>query len=411
MTRLADMTARLHPLLREGEAIAAALTPAAVALETATVDALEVQRAHRFDDALELEEAAALAALLDIAPEPWQNLALYRAWVHASREALLQGAVTRGAIEGFARRYAAAHSAATRIRVGPGQPDLVENPPRRATARPPGLAMAPLAQLPVEVTSLTDAPASFLLTGLAAGPEACPLLANLATGTGLLWRGRIAPGQQLALRAGEDGIATATLDGIDYSERLIGLTGFQPGKTWSPSQQATPAPAIRLRRGANTLWFLPVALHDAEGLDRFLLTLADLDLRQGRYDETAFDHALFDHPAAIQLLATWIENEPASIALDFHAALVRRPAAAAGSAEAERERLAGALDVGIQRLRAAGIRARVDTRPFAETQGATDRLAAVLPLRLREAGSSGGERLPEMTAHWGVTPFDGSTFG
>ena len=409
MSRLDDMAGRLHPLLREGELLRAALAPSAVAAEIATEDMVEIGRAHRFDDVLELTEAVRLAALLDIGAEPWQSLPLFRAWVHATRDALHDGAVTHAALEGFARRYAATHQGATRARVGTGQPALVENPPRRATAQPDGLAMPPLAKLTVTVTSLADTPVSLLLTGLAAGPEAAPLIANLTTGTALIWKGRVPPGARLAILATE-GRATAVLDGIDVSDRLVGLTGFTPGADWTPAQIAAPAPPIAVRRGDNQVWFFPVALYDADGLDRFLLGLPDLDLAEGRWDSSLFDHALFDQPACVQLLATWLEDEPAAIALDVPAELVLRPANATGPPDADRDRLVTALDAGIQRLKAAGIHAATRARSFSNLQPATDRLVAVLPMHLKEAGSSGAERMPDTGGLWGVTPFDGSTF-
>lgn len=411
MSRLSDMARRLHPLLREGEAIAAILTPPAVALEIVTEEALDVQRAHRFDDVLTLEEAAALAALLDIPPEPWQNLALFRAWVHANRDAVLAGSVTVDAITTFARRYAAEHSAAKEVRFGPDEAQLVENPQRRAVARPDGLDMPALSRLSLEVASVADASAGILLTGVAGGPEACPLIANLTTGTGLLWRGRVMPGQRLAIRAGAEGVATATLEGVDVSDRLVGLTGLVPGTSWAPGQVTRPAPALALRRGGNILWFLPVAHYDTEGLDRFLLSLADLDMRQGKWDESRFNHALFDQPPAVRLVATWVEREPAAIALDMSAASVVRAAAATGTAEEDLDRLAAAFERGLQRLKAAGVRAQIRRTPFVETQGAFDRLAAMLPMHLKEAGSTGAERLPDLAGRWGVTPYDGSTFG
>ncbi|WP_164212863.1 hypothetical protein, partial [Stenotrophomonas maltophilia] len=78
-----------------------------------------------------------------------------------------------------------------------------------------------------------------LFTGLADGPEAAPLIANLTTGAALVWRGRIPPGAQLAIRVQGDR-AIALLDGADVSDRLVGLTGFVPGEAWSPTQVATP---------------------------------------------------------------------------------------------------------------------------------------------------------------------------
>ncbi len=129
MKRAREMAGRLPPLYREGALVTGLLEQAAGQIEIAADDALEVQRAHWFDDALELGEAAGLASVLGIAPEPWQDLRLYRAWVHAQRDAMLKGGgVTAAAVLGFARDYAQAWQQATGVRLG-GEPTLIENPP------------------------------------------------------------------------------------------------------------------------------------------------------------------------------------------------------------------------------------------------------------------------------------------
>jgi hypothetical protein len=78
----------------------------------------EVQRAHWFGTTLELDEAARLAALLDIAPEAWHGLATFRGWVQALRDAMLrEGAVTRRALQLFVAEYATAFQGATGVQV------------------------------------------------------------------------------------------------------------------------------------------------------------------------------------------------------------------------------------------------------------------------------------------------------
>src|SRR5204862_6424563 len=81
-------------------------------------------------------------------------------------------------------------------------------------------------------------------------------------------------------------------------------------------------------------------------------------------------------------LATWIEIEPAAIALDVAAQAVSRPVDAAGSAEADRDRLIGALDTGIQRLKAAGIRASTRGRSEEHTSELQSRRDLVCRLLL-----------------------------
>src|SRR5262245_42645456 len=108
--RARDMARRLPPLYHEGEIAAAVIEQPALQIEIATEYALEVQRVHFFNETLELEEAAKLAAILDFKPEPWQDLLLFRPWVHAQRDAILNGgAVTVAGIESFSKSYTEAY--------------------------------------------------------------------------------------------------------------------------------------------------------------------------------------------------------------------------------------------------------------------------------------------------------------
>lgn len=411
MKRALDMADRLPPLYREGELLIGLLEQAAEQIEIAADDALQVQRAHWFDDALELEEVAQLAALLAIAPEPWQDVRLFRAWVHAQRDALLHGGgVTADALLGFAHDYVQAWSAATGLRLGGGDPQLVDNPPIARIARPPVDDTVPLTQFSVAMSGLDDAPLSLLLTGLAAAPEHSPLVANLTTGEALLYRGAIGVGQRLWLRAGSDGTLTARLEQRDVTAHMLNIHALEPGQPWAASQLATPAKALRLVHGENRLWFLPVAHYDEGGLDRALLALADLALTQGRYDSSRYDHALYAQEAAVSLKLRWIEAQPATFALRLPATSVRQRAPAAASAKDMRRQIEQALVTGVGRLKAAGVRAQVGALPFTEQQRSMDYLTQVLPLRLRDAGATGADRLPDAGGLFGVTEYGESTY-
>ncbi|HEX6047167.1 MAG TPA: hypothetical protein VFZ22_21945, partial [Pyrinomonadaceae bacterium] len=189
MKRADDMASRLPSLYREGELVVASLSQPAVQLEIVEEELLDIQRAHHFDAALELTDAAKLAALLDFVPEPWQNLALFRSWVHSQRNAALRrGAVTIEALTGFAADYAEGYQDATRVRFQDQDPVLIENPPRRQTLRP-GLIdnITPLSQFTIENKGLDETTVSFLLAGLPAGPESVPVMVNLTTGEGLMF--------------------------------------------------------------------------------------------------------------------------------------------------------------------------------------------------------------------------------
>ena len=74
MGHVESMLKRLPQLYRDGELVRDVLELPALQIEILEEEALEVQRAHWFDTTLELEEASSLAAILDIAPEPWQQL-------------------------------------------------------------------------------------------------------------------------------------------------------------------------------------------------------------------------------------------------------------------------------------------------------------------------------------------------
>jgi hypothetical protein len=415
------MAAVLPPLYREGELVASLLDVPGVALDVVDEELVSIQRSHWFDQAVELEHAAALAAVLDLSPEPWQTLRLFRAWVHAFRDALLlEGSLTRPALTGFVRAYANAFQAAEQALALPPlddfaaepsatRPALVENPARRREQRAPATGgIEPLHQFEVVNGGLDPAAAGFLLKGLPDGQECVPVIANVTTGEALVYHGTIGAGQRLWIAPGEDGAAQARLERTDVTARLVGVTGLVPGTPW-PSV-ATPARPLSLAPGPNRLWFLPVAHFDDRGLDRFLLALADLDMHEGRFDETGFDHSLFYLDPAVTLHAVWTEAEPAAFAIELPAGTLRHEAGAEADARAARTQLESSLRSSIDRLRAAGVRAEVALRDFRETQRTGDALVAIQPIVRRELGPTGADALPDAGGVFGVTGFDDSTY-
>ena len=423
MARVDDMLRRLPQLYRDGELVRDILELPALQLEIAGEDALEVQRAHWFDRTLNLDEAARLAALLDFTPETWQELAEFRAWVHALRDAMLdEGAVTKAAFREFVARYIAEYQTAVKVSaVAPmrswldepstTRPALIENPRRRRFSRAP-LAddIEPLQQFSVVQRGLDETPASFLLIGLPVGPESVPMIANTTTGNALIFLDNLPPGARLWIRAKEDGSVGARLEDRDVSARLRSVTGLQPGIAWSAAQVQQPARALTLRRGRNDLWFLPVAHFDASGLDRFLLALADLLLRQGRFDETPFDQSLFHQQPAALLRLMWIETEPASFEIKIPAGgLISRDGELREALNA-RERLGLSLNLAVRKLKAAGVAASVELLPFVETQRQMDFMTAVQPVVHRERGPMGADAFPAAGGVFEVTKFENSTY-
>jgi hypothetical protein len=423
MAHAKRMAERLPPLYREGELIAGVLGVPGVAVDVLDEDMLGVQVAHWFDRAVEQADVARLAELLDLVPEPWQTVGLFRAWVHAFRDALLrEGAVTTAAITSFVRAYGEAFQSGEEMLAlppldefesapSPTRAALVENPVLRREQRTPTTGgIEPLHQFELVNGSLDPAPVSFLVTGLPDSPECVPLIANVTTGEALVYLGHVETGRRVWIGPDDAGLAVARLEREAVTDRLISITGLEPGRPWDAPSVVTPARALTLLPGTNALWFLPVAHFDRSGLDRFLLALAGLDLREGRYDETAFDSSLFYLDPAMTLHAVWEEAEPAAFDVQLPAGTLRHAAGAEADARAARERLRTSLQASVDRLRATGVRGGVAIQPFRETQRAADALVSVQPMVRREIGPTGADAMPDAGGVFGVTSFDDSTY-
>ena len=418
------MLGRLPLLYGDGALVRGLLAVAGLQLEIVDEEARIVQRAHWFDTTVELVEAAAIGALLDIAPEPWQELGEYRAWLHALRTARLEhGAVTIAALRAFTQLYAEEFEATNRIDAVPGFDEwnaafdrvghaLVENPPRRRTTRlgAPG-AIEPLHQEAVN-GGLEATPLSVLLTG-GAESEYVPVLVNRTTGTALVYLGRLRQGERLWLQAHDDGSVTAQLGRADVTDRLRGIARVVPGTPWEPSDVGTPH-AIMLEPGRNDLWFLPVVHFDAPGLDRALLALAGLDLTEGRWDRSSFDHALFFVDPAAYLDLSWSERVPATLRIDLEAGWLHSTSGSASGtlddALGAREQLVGSVGTGVGRLVAAGVAADVRFRPLHDSQRQLDHLTLISGMAQHEVGTVGIDRLADSGAVFGVTDFNDSTY-
>ncbi|WP_437569795.1 hypothetical protein [Sorangium sp. So ce542] len=427
MARHVDtMAARLPLLYRDGELVRGLLAAPGVQLEIFDEDAAEVRRAHLFDQCLELDEAARLAAVLDLAPEPWQGLREFRAWVHAIRNAMLgEGAVTVRAMRRLVAELVSGLDLATEAEIVPRiaeedfasapsvtRPALVETPARVQVARVPPAAggLAPLGRFELENRGLDDARASFLLVGAGPTGEFVPVVVNTTTGQALLYLGPLPPGARLWIRAAADGTATAQLEQEDVTAKLCSVSGVVEGAPWEPSAVTRPARAIDLARGKNDLWFLPLAHLDERGLDRFLLALPGLVMEQGRFDQTAYDQALFAQDPALWMMASWREAQPARFEVTIPAGALVAPAGASEAAIEARARLEIAIDQAVARLRAAGVTSAVRLLPHVETQRQADFLRIVPTVRIVETGPTGGERLRESEGAFDVTKHDDSTF-
>jgi hypothetical protein len=416
-----DMLARLHPLLREGDLARGVLGGPGIQLEFLDEDAAHVQREHWFDACVDLDDAAKLAALLDLAPETWQRLGEFRPWVHALRDAKLQkGSVTVAAIQQFVTRYAAALQDALGVEALPPldqwtttpsatRPALIENPPLRRYSSMSRLA--PFTQFALTNKGLDETAVIFQFTGLATGPENVPVLVNLTTGDALVFMGELAPGRRLVLRASADGKSmVALLEGEDATAQLYAVADVRPGEAWNHDRLKQPVPPMRLGRGRNDFWFLPVAHFDVRGLDRFTLALPDLRFRVGAYDQSQFGLAVFDEEARSALTATWLETQPATFTVELPAGALLADARAHAQALEARERLGYALGHAIDGLRAAAVKADVRMRAHDEIQLQLDRLKVVPTLHHIEVAPMGAVQLRATAGAFELSSFDGSTF-
>lgn len=414
MERVAKMAGRLPQLYRDGELLRGTrakgglLEVPALQLEAVDEELREVQRTHWFDQTYELEHAARLAALLDLQPEAWQELETFRIWVHALRDAMLQkGGLTVEAILSFVADYAGRFQAATGITLPEQDAELLEHPPEWHYLRYPAVGeLQPLEQFTITNGGKSAMPLSLLITTIARAPEASPLLVNVTTGEALLYPDELPPGRRLWIGNGPDGLS-AKLELEDVTAKLLSISGVVPGTPWEQAQVG-PAKPMMLEPGENRFWFFPAALFDRPGLDRMLLTMPGTERKQGSFDATFFDHALFWQEPRIAVWAAWQEEMRAAFTVRIPAAGVRSSPPA--DPVSLRERLGSSVTAGIERLRAAGVRARVTLTSLTDAQPQRDSLRLVMPVILREGGPSGADRIAEHGGTFGVTSFNDSTF-
>lgn len=434
MGRRADLLNRLPDLYREGEMVGRLGAVYGNQFEMLDETARDVRRSHFFSQCLDLEDAAMLGALLDIAPEPFQGLTEYRGWVNGLRGARLKaGSVTREGIRLFTQRYLDAFQAGNRIQVTPitgtlafeesdDAPALIENPPVAQFVRGPGVdGITPLDQFPLTNNGLDPVPLGMVLTARGAeGGEFAPMIANLTTGEALVYLGRLEAGKRLFLIPveTEDGYALqARVENDDVTDQMRLIDPLEPGQADSAVAAAGPLRPLMLNRGENTLWFLPLAHYDVPGLDRALFALAGEGMKQGRWDQTTFyderDHSgsIFVQPAQASLQVAWAETAPATIELRIPTGIMRSDEGQIDAALEDRENLATALDIALTQLSAAGVQATATLARKREHQPMHDSLRFVTPTTFTVGGSTGADSIPDADARYGITKLDDSTLG
>ncbi len=406
----------------------------ATELDVQLEDVDRMRLTHWVGFAYTLRDLAGIAELLGIDRLPGESLQGFRARVLALAVARLRGAVSAGVIRGFVYSYVSESERALRSTFVPGlrrfslddafgeheeHPGyrplrLVENPRRvrrSATLEAVGGRVPYLHRWEERNLGLTEAVARIAITGQPGERTAVPVVVNLTTGDLIGYAGVLRVGQRLELEPVEGRTARALLDGGDVTERVFSVGGFVPGIPFAPDDLDDEPLLPPLARGINRWLFLSVGLYDVRGLNRVFFAIADEALREGAYDSTFFDHAVFPSGIVARLELEWTEVEPASFQVRVPRCVVLEAPEIAGVPEGPaHERLADGLRAAVAEIRAAGVRAEVLLDPFVETQ--PQRVRATLPWLVvpPERGPSGIGETVELGARFGESALDKARF-
>jgi hypothetical protein len=433
----------------EGSVLRDFVDAIALELDAYAEDLDRLRRTHWFELAYRLVDLEQLAALVGVTRRSWEPLDEFRQRVRALVDARLAGAVGPRAVRGYV--YQAIRGAEVgldgtlvpglraRAQAGPGDPLGVRGTPaalRAAFAEDPGTAYRPLELVenpartarsgPLSARAgltpylyrwedvnhgLRAAPVTVTVTGRSGGRTATPLIANLSTGQAIGYSGVLKTGQRLELAPapGETRLARATLDDVtDVTDRVFSLSGFALGTPFALADADDPGPLLPLQeRGGNDWIYLSAGLFDARGLDATYFQLADDSLREGAFDGTRFDEALFASPIAAHLELRWTEHEPAAFTVVVPHGLVVLPAA--GSTDVMGE-LVQSLDDDLAQLRAVGVHSRLELRPFTETQPQRSRVSLPWVLVPAETGPAGQAARLGVGGRFSDSTFGGSRF-
>lgn len=419
MMRLDAMLERLPPVLdiRPGGLLHGFLAVFANALTAFDEDMDRVQRAHWVDSAFDLKDLGKIGALFGIAPAEWEGLELFRTRLKAMIAGRLHGSVTPDVIEAvvldilngvrdelgdiyidlppdveIGDRVLARGDAATR----PDNPhgSFIEFPERRA--RSPELAAGGALRQSLarfDLINLGLEPAALLgrIVGVSGARTGHPAIVNLTTGSILLYADLLECGQTLELGLDPQGRLTGRIGERDVSDRLWTGEGFVAGSRFQPvSPDPEPQP-IRLAQGRNEMWFFPLGVFDARGLDSAVFASPKADMRQGRFggmtdaSGTNYDQSLFVQAPAVSLDLWWTERSPAAFRIEIPADVVRRkPTVPARDLDADRTRLFALLQDVVTDMKAAGVDGRIVPRPLREQQRLRSRATVVNPRSTHE---------------------------
>ena len=425
MSHLSRMMDLLPPpyTIAPDSIVSSVLDHVAIEMDAFQEDLDRYQRSHWIHAVYAMGDAEKMGALAGIQRLPWENLPFYRDRLLALVVALLDGATGPRQIRRFVYDYLSRAETVLDSTLVPGLNQIGNaddaytvsglHPRYRPLAlrENPEIGQRSAALLAIDGNvpylyrwkdanqGLTDTVATVTITG-ARNRTSVPVLVNLTTGELLGFAGDLHFGDRLSIGPGsKPGTAAATVNEQDATAQLFSIGKFALGTPFT-KDQLDPAPRLpRMVRGVNEWLFLQVGLYGVRGLDNFYFAIADDLLREGRFDETSFDHALFPSGIKAKLELAWTETEPAAFDVHVPRYLVREPA---GSADGPGwVRVEQGLRDSIGKLHGAGIRAGVRFDAFVEVQD--QRVRFQLPFKALDA-----ETAPSGS---GVTLSFGGRFG
>ena len=413
MTRATAMAGRLPSLYdtRPGTLLTGLLDQFALPVEAVDEERVRVQRAHWLATATDRADVAKLGALLDRRLEDWEDTDLFRDRLAAIVRARLAGAVTAAAILGYVEDLLRAGRERLGIDVAAaGRPRaaLTDNP--ALTGRTVVGPLTPLDRFTLRNDGLEPTVLEANLTALPGGRAATPVLAVAGTRRLLGWAGVIPAGSRLHLRRDGAGLR-ADLDGVDRTDLLFGVDGFEPGRSLSADLIQRPARPLELPVGESTLWYVTAGLYDRPELDAVMFAVARDSLRQGRFDEDDWDDALMFSPPPLWGEFFWTSPAPAAFDLLIPGGVLAADPPMFPAREEARTRLALLAALGVDELRAVGVRARTELVPLREAMPLRDRVAVGGALRLAESAPPTASLAPQFGALLDTTPMDHSRLG
>lgn len=382
--------------IEPGSVVGQLLDVLSLEFEIAAEDIGRLRLSHWVEHAYSEGDVARLADLVGVDPLEWETPETFRARLIPLVASRLRGSVGPLEIARFVFEYLRSAEAALgrpseRLAavLVPGLRAIDEvaaafsGPPERPRFRPLRLLENPPRQrssLGLEATNgrvshvqhwrdhnggLFDASPTIRLVGGADGRTSVPIVVNLMSGQWVGYRGVVPVGRVLEMRADSKGRhASAALDGVDVSERLMSSRTFPPGAALTADDLDAVPRLPMVRRGDNEWMYLSAGTFGIRGLDRTFLAFADGLMRESALDASTFDRAIFPVGPVVTIEMTWIEHEPASFEVHVPNGVTVVPAGRSALAGA----VATALASSIAELRAAGVAAALVLDPFVELQ-------------------------------------------